>query len=125
MYHQVERDQSVGITEPAPFIHALLSYTAKMDRKRLEPHEMNAKERHRAIKGELKHEKMREEHLKEEDIAEPAGDYYKKIKALSLFPSIYEAPRRHRMYPAIKVDDVQGGSEVISKKMRGPVVSSF
>jgi len=125
MYHQVERDQSVGLTEPAPFIHALLSYTAKMDRKRAEPHEMTSKERSRALSGAKKQEKMREEHLKEEHIAEPAGEYYKKIKALSLFPSIYEGARLHRMYPAIKVDDVQGGSEVISKKMRGPVVSSF
>ena len=122
----ISRDQNMGMTEPAPFIHALFSYTAKMDRNREVTPEPNAKERRRAVRGELKHEKMREDHLKKERITEPADEYAMKLKALSLFPSIYSAPRRHRMFPDVEVQDEEGGLEKQRPmKMRGPVVSSF
>ena len=59
-------NELVGIEDPTPFISALFSYTAKADK-----------------------ERARMEVQKGHEVVQPYTPFYEKIKALSLFPSIY------------------------------------
>lgn len=74
----------IGLPEPTPFIAALFSYTAKMDRK--EAPVLKAK-------------------THEETVPVSAA---RKIKAMSLFPNIYRGPQYHRTFPKMRVDGEDG-----------------
>lgn len=75
----------VGIPEASPFISALMSYTAKMD----------------SQEDAIRKRKADEE-------TGPIDDLCMKIKAFSLFPSIYRGQQYHRTFNNVRTDDIDG-----------------
>lgn len=80
-------NELVGLDEPTPFIHALLSFTAK---------QYKEKENIKVKKGN--------------EVAFPIDNIYTHIRTISLFPSIYTKPEGHRTFPKKRVQDDDGNN---------------
>lgn len=77
--------EAVGLMPPTAYIQALLDFTAKLDRD-----------------DEVKRTK------KAHEVSAPVDTMARKIKAMSMFPSIYRGPQYQRTFSNIRVDDNDG-----------------
>lgn len=77
--------EAVGLMPPTSYIQALLDFTAKLDKEDVE-------------KG------MKKAH----EVSGPVDTIARKVKAMSLFPSIYRGPQHQRTFKNIKTDDNDG-----------------
>ena len=82
---EVIPSELVGLEEPTPYIHALFSYTRKMDA-----------------------ERAKMEVSKAHEVSHPVDSLYHKIKVMSLMPSVYAEGLSHRTFKKVKISDVEG-----------------
>jgi len=89
-------NELVGLEDPTPFIYALFSYTAKADA-----------------------ERARMEVSKAHEVSAPVDTMARKVKAMSLFPSIYSGGKGHRTFPKVRADpeDVEHLTAKPSRRM--------
>ena len=90
-------NELVGLEEPTPYIYALFSHTAKMDKERAK---MEVKKGH--------------------EVAHPVDSLYQRIKVASLFPSVFQEKASLRNFPKKKADNMDGAGTVkaLGKKER-------
>ena len=90
-------NELVGVEEPTPYIHALFSYTRKMDAERAK---MEVKKAH--------------------EVSYPVDALYERIKSVSLFPSVFMAKKGLRNFPKVRADnmDAEGYVKKPSKRER-------
>lgn len=87
-------NELVGLEAPTPYIYALFAYTAKADAERAK---MEVKKAH--------------------EVSAPLDSMARKIKAMSLFPSIYTGRKGHRTFPNIRADN-EDDSRLTAKPSR-------
>lgn len=90
-------NELVGLEEPTPYIYALFSHTAKMDKERAK---MEVKKAH--------------------EVTHPVDSVYHRIKVASLFPNVFTKPQSLRSFPKKKADnmDAAGDVKALGKKER-------